>query len=81
VADLHDRLGAINDHVTAQSYLVPWRDAADSCSLRQAFEAGIEREQRAFESSRQEFLAWWTPDSQSALRNRFAEHLPLETTP
>ena len=77
VVTLLDRLGAINDHVTAQSYLAPWRDAATSCDACHAFEAAIERERRGFESSRQEFLAWWTSERQADLRNRFARHVPL----
>jgi CHAD domain-containing protein len=79
VADLQDRLGAINDHVTAQAYLVAWREEADSCAARSALEASIEHERQSFESSRREFLAWWTAERQDDLRRRFARYVELDT--
>jgi hypothetical protein len=78
VETLQDRLGAINDHVTAQSYLATWRGESDSCAVHQAIDFGIDHEQRSFELSRGEFLAWWTPDRREDLRRHFARYVQLE---
>jgi CHAD domain-containing protein len=79
VAALQDRLGAINDHVVAQAYLVRWREVAESCAIRQALEIGTQHEQQALDASRQEFLAWWTPQRQEDLRRHFARYVQLES--
>jgi CHAD domain-containing protein len=79
VEALQDRLGAINDHVTAQNYLAAWRAETDSCAVHQALDAGIQHEQRAFETARQDFLAWWTPERRGGLRRHFARYVQLDT--
>jgi CHAD domain-containing protein len=78
VESLQDRLGAINDHVTAQQYLADWRGQAGSCTLGRAIDVGTEHEQRWFELSRNEFLTWWTPERRDDLRRRFACYVELE---
>lgn len=77
VADLQDRLGAINDHVTARTYLAAWHDESDSYSLRRALETAQQLEQCAFEESRQDFLNWWTTERRNELRRRFARYVQL----
>jgi CHAD domain-containing protein len=77
VADLQDRLGTVNDHVTARTYFAAWHTETDSCSLRRALETALELEQRAFDESRQDFLSWWTRDRSSDLRLRFARYVQL----
>jgi hypothetical protein len=79
VADLQDRLGAINDHVTARVYLAAWHGESDSCALRRALELAIEHETSEFEASRQAFLSWWTHDRRAELRRRFAHYVQLGT--
>jgi CHAD domain-containing protein len=79
VATLQDRLGAINDHVTAQTYLASWLDQVDSCALREALEIGMQRERHWFDSSRQEFLAWWNSERREDLRQRFARYVQVES--
>jgi CHAD domain-containing protein len=84
VENLQDRLGAINDHVSAQCYLAAWREETDSCAVHQALDVGKQHEQRAFELARQNFLAWWTPERRAALRCHFARYVQLgagETAP
>lgn len=76
VATLQERLGTINDHVTARTHLAAWRDEADSCVLRQALESGLEHEQRSFDLARQEFLNWWTSERRADLGRRFARYVP-----
>ncbi len=81
VVDLQDRLGAINDHVTAAQYLESWRAVADCCDKRTAFEQGIVHQRAALESSRQEFLAWWTADRQRDLAARFGQFVTHRRLP
>ncbi|MEX0679329.1 MAG: CHAD domain-containing protein [Pirellulales bacterium] len=81
VESLQDRLGAVNDHVTAQRYLAGWRGETDSCAVHQAIDVGIEHEQRWFELSRQEFLAWWTHERREDLRRHFARYVELDAAP
>lgn len=80
VEALQDRLGAINDHVTAQTYLAAWRGESDSCAVHQALDVGIAHEQRAFELARQEFLAWWTEERRSDLHRQFARYVQLDAS-
>lgn len=77
VAELQDRLGAINDHVTAHAYLCTWRDQANECATREALDGAIDNEGRDIERSRQEFLAWWTGQRRDDLRRRFAQYLQV----
>jgi CHAD domain-containing protein len=81
VESLQDRLGAINDHVSAQTYLENWRGESDSCAVHQALEVGMRHEQHAFELARGEFLDWWTRDRRADLRRHFARYVQLEAPP
>jgi CHAD domain-containing protein len=80
VVTLQERLGAINDYVTARAHLATWREETDSCALRQALEIKMQQEQRLLESTRREFLNWWTPERREDLRRRFARYVSLEIT-
>ena len=77
VVTLQDRLGAINDHVTAQTYFAGWHAEADSSAVRTALEMGIDREQQALEESRREFHAWWTAGRREDLCRRFARYVEI----
>jgi len=77
VVTLQDRLGAINDHVTAQTYFAAWHAEAESCAVRAALEMGIDREQQAFEASRRDFLDWWSPGRREDLCRRFGRYVDL----
>ena len=74
---LQDRLGAINDHVTAQSYFAEMHSQAASCGVRAALEMGIDREQQDLESSRQAFFDWWSPARREDLCRRFQRYVDL----
>ena len=67
VESLQERLGAINDHVTADAYLVQWHAETDSDGLRKAIEIARRREQGSMEKLQQEFLDWWTPERRARL--------------
>jgi CHAD domain-containing protein len=78
VADLQERLGRINDHVTAQRYLTAWRNETQAEAVQQALDAGIQLEQQALEASQQDFLTWWTPQRREELRSQFVRYVPLD---
>jgi CHAD domain-containing protein len=78
VVTLQDRLGPINDHVTAQTYFAAWHAEAESCAVRAALEMGIDCEQQSLESTRREFLDWWTPGRREDLGRRFSRYVELE---
>jgi CHAD domain-containing protein len=78
VADLQERLGRVNDHVTAQRFLATWRNESQAEAVQQALDAGIQLEQHALETAHQEFLTWWTPQRRDDLRSQFAHYVPLE---
>lgn len=78
VAALQDRLGAINDHVTARAYFEQWSAEAATCATRQALEMAIAQERQAFETSRQEFLVWWTAERRQDLERRFERYVDLD---
>lgn len=81
VVALQERLGAINDHVTAETYLVRWHAETESASLREAFATGRLHEQQALALARQEFLAWWTAERRAELRRRFAPYVQSDAPP
>ncbi len=78
VADLQERLGKINDHVTAKRYLTAWHNETDALAVKQALDAGIGLEQRALDASHHDFLTWWTAERRDELRRAFAQYVPLE---
>jgi CHAD domain-containing protein len=78
VADLQERLGRVNDHVTAQRFLTTWRAESQAEAVQQALDAGIELEQQALDAAHQEFLTWWAPQRRDDLRSQFAHYVPLE---
>ncbi len=78
VATLQDRLGAINDHVTAEGYFARWRDEATRPELREALQNGIDSERRLLDETRQQFLEWWNAWRRDDLTRRFGRYVPLE---
>ncbi len=81
VATLQERLGAINDHFTAQIYFANWLAEARSCAVREALEMGIDCEAKALVASRREFLDWWTVARREDLERRFAAYVGPEPQP
>ncbi len=80
VADLQDRLGKINDHVTALAYLTAWYDKTEAVAVRQAIEAGMQIEQRALDESQRAFLGWWSSEKRQELRSQFERYVPLDVS-
>ena len=75
IKDLQDRLGAINDHATAQQRLDHWIQEADTDAERAYLETRRDAEQACTESLRSEFLDWWNGTREAELRQAFAESL------
>jgi CHAD domain-containing protein len=80
VESLQDRLGAINDHVTAERYLSLWRVETEAPAVHQALDKGIEREEQWFDDARQEFLTWWTRERREELRREFTRYVSQESS-
>ena len=78
VEALQDRLGCINDHVTAQTYFAAWHAESEPGAIRAALEAGIEREQEDLEASRRDFFDWWTPGRREDLCRRFQRYVDVQ---
>ncbi len=74
---LQNRLGAINDHVTAQTYFAAWHAQAESPAVRAALETGMDREQQDLEASSREFLQWWTPARRDDLCQRLKRYVDV----
>jgi len=81
VAALQDRLGAINDHVTAQLYLQKWREETQAPAVQEALDAGHRLETGALDAGRQEFASWWTDDRRNELAREFSRYLDLDAPP
>jgi len=75
VKDLQDRLGAVNDHATAQKRLERWIHETDSDAERNYLESRLMAEKELTESLRLEFLHWWNGTREAELRQAFAETL------
>jgi len=75
VAELQDRLGAINDHVTALAHMARWHREVDSHSVRESLEAGIAHEEQELTADRDAFLAWWSAEHRLELQRRFAPYV------
>ena len=74
VEDLQERLGAINDHVTAARRLELWAQSAPA-ELSQQFLDLAGREQELWQAALEKFRRWWTPKLARQLRDEFAEYL------
>ena len=61
LADLQKRLGEINDHQSAHSLMLRWRDRSSDEDLREVFAhlAAFERWLGSY--AHDKFLEWWTP--------------------
>jgi CHAD domain-containing protein len=70
IEELQERLGAINDRVASQLRLQQWLAELPASGLA-AFAAGlVVGEHAAAIQLRDEFLAWWTPNRQTQLREQ-----------
>ena len=80
VETLQDRLGAINDHVTALTYFAAWHEEADSGAIRASLETAMEREQQELEMRQREFFDWWSPGRREDLCRRFERYVDPEAS-
>jgi CHAD domain-containing protein len=78
VESLQNRLGRINDHVTAQTYFAAWHAPSEPGAVRAALEAGIEREQEDLDASRRDFFDWWTQGRREDLCRRFQRYVDFQ---
>ena len=62
ILEIHERLGEINDHVTAAGLFGDWSEDGKGQASAQVFRDLIAEEQRDGESARIAFLDWWSPE-------------------
>lgn len=73
--DVQDRLGIINDHVTAGAMFQRWSQNTNcGCAQRHLSDLAATEAQRADETATG-FRRWWTPERDWQLREKFEEHL------
>jgi CHAD domain-containing protein len=78
VVELQERLGKIQDHVTAASRLREWADEVDDDALQEALrELAVEENARLDEESG-EFHRWWTAERAESLRRGLMPQLAGE---
>ena len=72
---LQDKLGEINDHVTAQARLRQQMEAENAATGMNYLQTLLTKENDRLEQARQELLSWWTPNLQESLRAGFDDML------
>ena len=65
--ELQQRLGEINDHDTARTLLLRWRDRSKGAGLREMFAYLAAFEKWGGSYAHDQFLEWWTPGRRSDL--------------
>ena len=75
VEQLQEKLGAVNDHVTAIAHLEDWLGSEENPTARAAIGELVEHEQRDLAERRQTFFDWWTAERRLELRVRFGHAL------
>ena len=71
VAEIQEKLGKINDHVTAGRLYNDWLDCVEDPDIADVLRPLIVEERRAIDQGRHEFLDWWTAGRSADLRRRF----------
>jgi CHAD domain-containing protein len=80
IAEIQDRLGAINDHATARARFSEWQqEESTDGDLHGALAELIAEEAELQEQSRTAFLRWFTADRRAALERQFAQVLGIDT--
>jgi len=78
VAEIQEKLGKINDHVTAARLYADGLDRVEDSDVAGLLHPLIAEERRTIDQGRREFLAWWTASRSADLRrlfeNQFADH-------
>lgn len=62
ILQIHERLGAINDHITAAAFYSDSSEEEESKAGAKLFRHLMLQEQRDAETARLEFLNWWSPE-------------------
>jgi CHAD domain-containing protein len=74
VEDLQERLGNINDHVTAARRFELWAQSAEPELSRQLLHLAADEHQLG-QTALEDFRRWWTPKLARQLRDQFEECL------
>lgn len=77
IEELQERLGAINDHATAQALYQSWLGEMPADGLAADVAARVVREHEALLRLRSEFLDWWSKERQENIQAYFQQHVGL----
>jgi CHAD domain-containing protein len=75
VEQIQERLGQINDHVTALANLGPWMAMSKDSGEKRCLSELISIEEAALDESRAAFYDWWTPRRIEKLKRRLKKYL------
>ena len=71
IEQLQEKLGAVNDHASAQNRYLTWLDETEAESQRLILGKLISVEAAALQKSTKEFHDWWSPARAADLQSRF----------
>lgn len=78
VETLQEKLGTINDHVTAQPMLARWRHEHASEEVHQRLDHLVEMERQGLAQAQTDFHQWWTAERRADIKARLEAYtLPL----
>jgi CHAD domain-containing protein len=80
IEELQQKLGDVNDHVNARQQFSDSRLGISDQEATATLNAMVEAENAAVDSSRQEFLDWWTEERREQLRRDFEQYLFTEVS-
>lgn len=72
---VQERMGVINDHVTAAATFAQWHNETQDQDHGKVFLQLMKLEEEQAETARCEFLQWWTPARSEPLRHHFQQLL------
>ncbi len=75
VEQLQEKLGAVNDHVTAREQYSKWLDQDADESQRVALDQLIAQETAALQQATEAFRQWWTPQRAAEVKSHFGREI------
>lgn len=76
VEAIQEKLGGLNDHVTARQNFQEWSERTSDPAAAEQFRALAAAELEQLEREKADFLQWWTAERSEQLKESFAQLLP-----
>jgi CHAD domain-containing protein len=77
IVELQERLGAINDHATAQALYQSWLGEMPADGLAASVAERVAKEHKSLQRRRAKFLDWWSAERQEQIETYFQQYLGL----